>query len=72
MFSPEKKIQLQKYKTPFYFYDLELLQKTLSVINTESKRYNYHVHYAFKAMLRSYYAFLAATCFRAAATSFSS
>jgi diaminopimelate decarboxylase len=49
MFSPEKKIELQKYKTPFYFYDLELLQKTLSVINTESKRYNYHVHYAFKA-----------------------
>jgi diaminopimelate decarboxylase len=49
MFSPEKKIQLQKYKTPFYFYDLGLLQKTLSVINTESKKYNYHVHYAFKA-----------------------
>ena len=49
MFSPEKKIQLQKYKTPFYFYDLGLLQKTLSVINTESKKYKYHVHYAFKA-----------------------
>ncbi len=49
MFSQEKKIQLQKHKTPFYFYDLELLQKTLSVITTESKKYNYHVHYAFKA-----------------------
>lgn len=49
MFSQEKKIQLQKYKTPFYFYDLELLQKTLSIINTESEKYNYHVHYAFKA-----------------------
>ena len=49
MFSPEKKIQLQKHKTPFYFYDLGLLQKTLSVINTESKKYKYHVHYAFKA-----------------------
>ena len=43
MFSPEKKIQLQKHKTPFYFYDLGLLQKTLTVINTESKKYNYHV-----------------------------
>ena len=49
MFSQEKKIQLQKHKTPFYFYDLELLQKTLSIINTESEKYNYHVHYAFKA-----------------------
>lgn len=49
MFSQEKKIQLQKHKTPFYFYDFGLLQKTLSVINTESKKYNYHVHYAFKA-----------------------
>lgn len=49
MFSPEKILQLQKHKTPFYFYDLGLLQKTLSVINTESEKYKYHVHYAFKA-----------------------
>ncbi len=41
--------QLQKHKTPFYYYDLSLLKKTLSVINTESEKYNYHIHYAFKA-----------------------
>lgn len=53
MLSKEKIIQLCKNKTPFYFYDLELLQKTLSVINKESKKYNYHVHYAFKANTNS-------------------
>ena len=41
--------KLQQHKTPFYYYDLELLRKTLDAINTESKKYNYHVHYAFKA-----------------------
>lgn len=40
---------INQYKTPFYLYDLELLQKTISAILTESKKYNYHVHYAFKA-----------------------
>jgi len=49
MLTPEKILQLQKHKTPFYFYDLGLLQKTLSVINTESEKYKYHIHYAFKA-----------------------
>lgn len=38
-----------QYKTPFYYYDLALLQKTLDVVNKESSKYNYHVHYAFKA-----------------------
>ena len=38
-----------QYKTPFYYYDLNLLQKTLDVVNKESSKYGYHVHYAFKA-----------------------
>jgi diaminopimelate decarboxylase len=49
MLSKEKIMQACINKTPFYFYDLELLQKTVDVVNAESKKYNYHVHYAFKA-----------------------
>lgn len=36
-------------KTPFYFYDIALLQQTLTSLKKESSKYNYHVHYAFKA-----------------------
>ena len=37
-------------KTPFYYYDLELLRKTLETINGECTKYdNYFVHYAVKA-----------------------
>ncbi len=35
--------------TPFYYYDLELLERTLEVLLSEASRYNYHVHYALKA-----------------------
>ena len=44
---------ISQYKTPFYYYDLALLQKTLNVVNAESSKYNYHVHYAFKANANS-------------------
>ncbi len=40
---------INQHKTPFYYYDLALLQQTLDVVDTESKQYGYHVHYAFKA-----------------------
>jgi len=49
MFSTE---QINKFKTtptPFYYYDLELLKNTLSIVKEEASKYNYHVHYAFKA-----------------------
>ncbi len=35
--------------TPFYYYDTELLKKTLACIKHESGKYNYKVHYAIKA-----------------------
>lgn len=35
--------------TPFYLYDLDLLQQTLQAASTEANRYGYHVHYALKA-----------------------
>ena len=37
-------------RTPFYYYDTELLRKTLDTIKSETgKNDNYHVHYAVKA-----------------------
>lgn len=36
-------------ETPFYYYDLELLRKTLDLYSREIDKYNYHAHYALKA-----------------------
>ncbi len=37
-------------ETPFYYYDTELLRKTLCAINEETSKYdNFYVHYAIKA-----------------------
>jgi diaminopimelate decarboxylase len=46
IFPIEKFRQLQ---TPFYYYDMALLQDTLHVIRTETDKYGYHQHYAIKA-----------------------
>lgn len=43
---------IEKFKTlqtPFYYYDVELLQRTLEVVKEEAGKYDYHVHYAVKA-----------------------
>ncbi|WP_099464128.1 diaminopimelate decarboxylase [Parabacteroides provencensis] len=43
---------VEKFKaiqTPFYYYDVELLKETLSIVTTEAGKYGYHVHYAVKA-----------------------
>ena len=37
-------------ETPFYYYDMELLQKTLDTIKAETGKFGcFHVHYADKA-----------------------
>lgn len=42
--------KFQNIETPFYYYDSEILDKTLNAINEEiSKHDNYYVHYAIKA-----------------------
>lgn len=41
--------QFANYKTPFYWYDLDLLHKTLQVVKHESEKYGFQVHYAIKA-----------------------
>ena len=35
--------------TPFYYYNLELLKKTVQAAKSESAPYGYRVHYAVKA-----------------------
>lgn len=47
---------LEKFKTlqtPFYYYDIDLLKKTLDIVKAESEKYNYHIHYAVKANANS-------------------
>ncbi|NOQ26080.1 MAG: diaminopimelate decarboxylase [Bacteroidales bacterium] len=39
----------EKVKTPFYFYDMGLLQKSLFAIKDAADLYNFHLHYAVKA-----------------------
>jgi len=46
------KYPVQKFseiQTPFYYYDLEVLRKTLNEINLQTKKSDFHVHYAMKA-----------------------
>ncbi|WP_418937877.1 diaminopimelate decarboxylase [Leyella stercorea] len=47
MFSVDK---LNSIATPYYYYDTQLLRKTLEVIKQECEKHeNFHVHYAVKA-----------------------
>ncbi len=41
--------QFEGIQTPFYFYDLELLERTLDAIDNASKYPGFHIHYAMKA-----------------------
>ncbi len=41
--------KLKNIETPFYYYNMELLEQTLQVIKEESDKYGYHIHYAVKA-----------------------
>ncbi len=41
--------QFKSLKTPFYYYDLNLLRDTLDEIKKQAPENNYHVHYAMKA-----------------------
>lgn len=41
--------EFNQYQTPCHVYDLNLLRQTLTVVQTESKKHNFKVHYALKA-----------------------
>jgi diaminopimelate decarboxylase len=49
MFSSAEITRFGNTPTPFYYYNLELLKRTLEAVTSTSSKYNYHVHYAFKA-----------------------
>ena len=49
MFSNQQINRFKDIPTPFYYYNLDLLERTLNEVNNASSPYNYHVHYAFKA-----------------------
>ena len=41
--------EFDKYETPFYYYDVELLKRTLSAVGNMARNSGCHVHYAMKA-----------------------
>ena len=41
--------KLQEVETPFYFYDLALLDQTIAEVHSQISDTSYHVHYALKA-----------------------
>lgn len=49
MFNRDTITRFQHTETPFYFYDLKLLNQTLKSCKTASEKFGFHVHYALKA-----------------------
>jgi diaminopimelate decarboxylase len=49
MFNTNTINRFQQLDTPFYYYDLDALRKTLEACRTEASKYGFHVHYAMKA-----------------------
>ena len=49
MFNEQHLHFFERIKTPFYYYDIDVLKRTIAAIRVEADRYHYHVHYAFKA-----------------------
>jgi diaminopimelate decarboxylase len=49
MFSKELIQRFEKLPTPFYYYDIALLTKTLEEAKKQFSKHNFHVHYALKA-----------------------
>jgi diaminopimelate decarboxylase len=41
--------KFKNIETPFYYYDVELLNKTLDLAKSETDKYGYEAHYAMKA-----------------------
>lgn len=49
MFTEKVISKFKNTATPFYYYDLEVLKRTLQKVKEESSKYNFIVHYALKA-----------------------
>ena len=48
-FNEQQIIKFDSLETPFYYYDLELLKRTLTELIKEASKKNYKIHYAIKA-----------------------
>jgi diaminopimelate decarboxylase len=53
MFSTTSIQQFNQLETPFYYYNLNLLQDTVNACQNAATTYGYHVHYALKANFNS-------------------
>lgn len=49
MFDNDLIAQFDRLETPFYYYDMELLEETLLRVQKIARENNFHVHYAYKA-----------------------
>lgn len=49
MFTKSTIHKFRELSTPFYYYDIPLLKKTLQRVSEEAGKYDYNVHYAVKA-----------------------
>jgi diaminopimelate decarboxylase len=49
MFTKDLISKFKTKETPFYYYDLDILQKTLDAVNAYASKFDFHVHYALKA-----------------------
>ena len=45
--------KFKSLRTPFYYYDTDVLRNTLQMLTKEAGKYNYHIHYAVKANANS-------------------
>jgi len=53
MFADKDISKFDNIETPFYYYDTELLQETLSTCADAAAPYQFHIHYALKANFNS-------------------
>lgn len=49
MFTQDTITRFQSAETPFYYYDMGVLNQTLTACHNASAKYGFHVHYALKA-----------------------
>lgn len=49
MFTPELIKKLNRIQTPYYYYDLDLLDETLAAVSQHGLSKGYHIHFALKA-----------------------
>lgn len=49
MFSRDTLARFQNLETPFYYYDLNVLDQTLISCKSASDKFDFHIHYALKA-----------------------